>query len=318
MNRKTKKLILAIELVVLVLLSGFAASTYVVNISSEKSPASLKKNEKSNDFIPDDPYDEMKGQGLEGENIPPIATLFAIPVSGTPPLFVNFVGNGIDKDGEIVSYEWNFSENIGSFELYTDEKYALRIYCIPGVYYVGFTVIDDNGANDTATIPIIVSNIRTAVSALRNTKNNNRLSYKPAMLSDKKNLKVIDLNGVMWTTGPISNRIAKINFIDGSADEIKEIKEVLNKPKLNSLPFGVIEVSNLTFSVTYKRRIFFPWPSYIYSTQILSPIEDKFIMNKKHTITVKNLEGYFTSMINFPMRPCRFTFIGFYELFSIN
>lgn len=139
------------------------------------------------------------------------------------------------------------------------------------------------------------------------------LSYETAIFSMLENFKTNDVNGVMWTTGPISKRISEINLIDGSADNIQQIEEVLDRPKLKSLPFAVIEVSNLTFSITYKRRIFFPWPSYTYATSILNQTEDQFILGKKHTITVKNFEGNFISMINFPLRPCRFSFGGFYE-----
>ncbi len=85
------------------------------------------------------------------ENIPPIAQASASPTKGKEPLLVAFFGKGIDNDGMIVSYHWDFGDGQSS-----DEQNPTHTYRSSGNYHVTLTVADDNGATDIDEIKIDV------------------------------------------------------------------------------------------------------------------------------------------------------------------
>ncbi|UCF09845.1 MAG: PKD domain-containing protein [Candidatus Bipolaricaulota bacterium] len=87
------------------------------------------------------------------ENAPPVADISATPTSGPAPLTVSFDATGSsDPDGTVVSYSWDFeggSTGTGPT--------ATRIYLAAGSYVVILTVTDDDGATDTETVTIDVT-----------------------------------------------------------------------------------------------------------------------------------------------------------------
>ena len=124
-------------------------------------------------------------------------------------------------------------------------------------------------------------------------------------------------NGVMWTQGPIREWMTEIDLIDGAPSEIERINKILDRPKLRLLPFAIVKVTNLDFSVTYNKNMLFVFPMLSYSTAVLSGIENHYIHNDAHTVTVNGLEGYFLLMKTMPLRPALFTFTGFYNEITI-
>lgn len=86
------------------------------------------------------------------ENIPPKAFVNADPTSGETPLTVSFTGTGVDEDGNIQSYFWDFGDGTTS-----NEQNPTHTFNSPGKYYVKLTVTDNYGAKATATIIITVT-----------------------------------------------------------------------------------------------------------------------------------------------------------------
>jgi uncharacterized repeat protein (TIGR01451 family) len=101
-----------------------------------------------------DPAIKIKGSG----NVAPSAVVEepvfteAKPVYVNNPVFLN-ASNSVDVDGEIVEYKWNFGD--GSTGI---GKKVLHTYTEPGVYYVELTVTDNNGANDSDTVRVVIDN----------------------------------------------------------------------------------------------------------------------------------------------------------------
>lgn len=84
-------------------------------------------------------------------NIPPTAEILASATEGTAPLTVHFEGNGMDEDGQIISYFWNFGDGSTS-----TEQNPVHTYQSSGVYTVTLTVTDDSGAKGSTNITINV------------------------------------------------------------------------------------------------------------------------------------------------------------------
>ncbi|MCK4669634.1 MAG: PKD domain-containing protein [Nanoarchaeota archaeon] len=73
-------------------------------------------------------------------NVPPIAIADAIPRSGNVPLVVTFLGQGIDTDGEIERYFWDFGDGTTS-----DSQNPVHTYAIEGTFRAELIVYDDFG-----------------------------------------------------------------------------------------------------------------------------------------------------------------------------
>ncbi|MBN2347465.1 MAG: PKD domain-containing protein, partial [Bacteroidales bacterium] len=86
-------------------------------------------------------------------NLPPVASAEAAPVSGDYPLEVSFDGSAsTDSDGTISSYAWDFDDgSTGTGETVTHS------YLTQGIYEAVLTVTDDDGATDTDTVEISVT-----------------------------------------------------------------------------------------------------------------------------------------------------------------
>ncbi|OWW25106.1 hypothetical protein B4Q04_11215 [Zobellia sp. OII3] len=90
----------------------------------------------------------------EPVNESPTAVISTSATSGTTPLSVDFTGDqSIDDDGSIISYNWDFGENNRTSTL-ANPTYE---YISPGDYIVTLTVTDDDGATDSETVTITVS-----------------------------------------------------------------------------------------------------------------------------------------------------------------
>lgn len=85
-------------------------------------------------------------------NIPPSASIQAVPSTGPAPLNVQFTAVASDSDGTIVSYAWNFGDGATS----TVQNPA-HIYSTPGTYQVTLTVTDNQGAFTTVSYTIVVT-----------------------------------------------------------------------------------------------------------------------------------------------------------------
>lgn len=99
-------------------------------------------------------YSESKEYGkpgrltLEGENLPPAASINATATAGNTPFAVQFTGNGSDADGSIVSYHWDFGDGIIS-----DQQNPIHTYQA-GIYTTVLTVTDNLGATGTDNVTI--------------------------------------------------------------------------------------------------------------------------------------------------------------------
>ncbi|MBW3011787.1 PKD domain-containing protein [Candidatus Woesearchaeota archaeon] len=85
-------------------------------------------------------------------NIPPTAIASANPLEGWAPLTVSFVGIGIDPDGYIVSYHWNFGDGTTS-----NMQNPIHTYVNMGAYEAVLTVTDDDGATGSDSVTIVVN-----------------------------------------------------------------------------------------------------------------------------------------------------------------
>ena len=86
-------------------------------------------------------------------NQSPIASFTANPTSGDAPLVVFFsASNSYDSDGTIVSYQWDFRDGNTGNGLTINHTF---IYA--GSYNVGLTITDNEGATDSTTKTITVT-----------------------------------------------------------------------------------------------------------------------------------------------------------------
>ena len=86
-------------------------------------------------------------------NQSPTASFTATPTSGTAPLAVSFnASNSSDSDGTIISYVWDFKDgSTGSGETIS------HTFSSAGSYNVELTVTDDEGATDSTTKTVNVT-----------------------------------------------------------------------------------------------------------------------------------------------------------------
>ncbi|MBU0595200.1 PKD domain-containing protein, partial [Candidatus Bipolaricaulota bacterium] len=103
------------------------------------------------------------GCSLFRSNGVPIAVIGATIVRGYAPLEAAFDGrSSTDPDGELLSYAWDFGDGANAAG-----PTVARTYVTPGTYDVRLRVVDDDGAEDTATLVIEVLEIPDGYVALR-------------------------------------------------------------------------------------------------------------------------------------------------------
>ncbi len=97
-----------------------------------------------------------------GANQPPTAVLTATPDTGQPPLAARFAGSASsDPDpGARLSYTWDFGDGSAGATGST----ATHTYTARGSFVASLTVTDEQGATDTATLPVDVGNTRPTVT----------------------------------------------------------------------------------------------------------------------------------------------------------
>ncbi len=80
----------------------------------------------------------------EDGNLPPTASLHAMPTTGTAPLMVEFAAtNAHDEDGDILSYHWGFGD--GSEVVTTTTPTVTHLYAQDGDYLATLQVQDSRG-----------------------------------------------------------------------------------------------------------------------------------------------------------------------------
>ena len=87
------------------------------------------------------------------KNAPPVAEIHAEPREGTAPLRVAFDASGShDPDGALVSYEWAFGDGASA-----QGERVEHVYEAAGVFTATLAVVDEDGAEATASVEIRVA-----------------------------------------------------------------------------------------------------------------------------------------------------------------
>ena len=121
------------------------------------------KQEKDNGSKIEPPVEPpVEPPDMEPMNKPPIAKIKANPVIGIAPLKVYFTGSGSDEDGTIVSFKWDFGDGLTikqnvKVPLNNTYNNPAHTFEKPGVYFVNLIVTDDDGANGSDVLTIIVN-----------------------------------------------------------------------------------------------------------------------------------------------------------------
>lgn len=90
------------------------------------------------------------------QNQAPTADIDASTVLGNAPFAVDFTGGGsTDPDGSIAAYQWDLDGD-GFVDHDSPLPKVTHMYTTPGTVTVVLQVVDDDGAADTTTVPIIV------------------------------------------------------------------------------------------------------------------------------------------------------------------
>lgn len=133
--------------------SGATTRTYTAAASDEGARLRVKVTNSSL-FGSGSAYSEPTAV-VEGPvtNLPPVAQLSADPVTGPAPLTVSFDGSGShDPDGTIESWSWGFGDGAVA-----QGQAVTHTYTTAGTFEAELTVVDDAGAEDTATASITVT-----------------------------------------------------------------------------------------------------------------------------------------------------------------
>jgi len=89
---------------------------------------------------------------VEYGNQNPIAYANADSIAGTVPFLVNFTGSGLDYDGHIMEYRWDFKDGTTS----TDQN-PQHLFEQVGTYSCTLTVIDDEDGTATDSVIVFVT-----------------------------------------------------------------------------------------------------------------------------------------------------------------
>ena len=138
-----------------------------LNTISFKHPMDIKIGNKGDLYILDYGsawYDNTDGSILKvrygGKNRRPIAKINADNTVGAVPLKVGFSSKGsIDKDGDSISYHWEFGNGTSS-----SEANPTFTYKNPGIYTATLTVKDDKEKEKSTSMRIIAGNARPTLS----------------------------------------------------------------------------------------------------------------------------------------------------------
>jgi len=101
------------------------------------------------------------------DNQPPTASIVPDKMGGNAPLTVEFDGEVLDVDGQVVDQYWMIrllGEN-NPIIFQTDEENFTHVFTAPGKYNVTFNVTDDDGENGTNNITIDVNGPPRAIAS---------------------------------------------------------------------------------------------------------------------------------------------------------
>ena len=94
--------------------------------------------------------------GDYGDGLPPSAAFSASPADPDPGESITFDASAsVDNGGPIAAYQWDFDDGTTA-----SGETATHSYTAAGTYTVTLTVVDDDGATDTATSTYVVSSRR--------------------------------------------------------------------------------------------------------------------------------------------------------------
>ncbi|MFH1148758.1 MAG: PKD domain-containing protein [Pseudomonadota bacterium] len=88
---------------------------------------------------------------------PPTASASTNPIKGPLPLSVTFTGSGIDSDGDIIKYEWDFDGD-GIYDWNSDTTgNTTHLYDSSGIFSATLRVTDNNGLTGTDSVLVSVA-----------------------------------------------------------------------------------------------------------------------------------------------------------------
>ena len=146
-----------------------------------------------------------------GGNQAPTAVALGTPTSGDAPLDVDFDGSGsTDSDGIISTYAWDFGDGSAGSNL----QNPTHTYIAAGNYTAILTVTDDEGATNTDTVAITVTN-PSGSDLIGHWNLNNDGGTIASDSSGNGNDGIV--NGAAWTIDGLLN--AALDF-DGSDDYV--------------------------------------------------------------------------------------------------
>lgn len=91
-------------------------------------------------------------------NIDPVASVTAVPTTGTTPLTVVFDASAsVDSDGSIAGYAWDFGDGQTASFTIAVASHQFTVQSDSEVFRVLLTVTDDLGATDQAIVDITVN-----------------------------------------------------------------------------------------------------------------------------------------------------------------
>lgn len=95
-------------------------------------------------------------------NVPPVCEMTVDPLSGHAPLVVRFdASTSNDDDGVVIAYNWSFGDGLAANGPTVDHTFA-----IPGTYAVELTLRDEDGAEATTTVDVVVEQPNAPPTAL--------------------------------------------------------------------------------------------------------------------------------------------------------
>jgi len=91
-------------------------------------------------------------------NMDPVASVTAVPTTGTTPLTVVFDASAsADTDGTIATYDWDFGDGQTASFTIAVASHQFTVQSTSEVFRVLLTVTDDLGATDQAIVDITVN-----------------------------------------------------------------------------------------------------------------------------------------------------------------
>ncbi len=97
----------------------------------------------------------LTGSWTAKPNILPVASVLAVPTTGTCPLVVSFIGAASsDADGTVVGYNWNFGDT-GSASNTSTAMNPSHTYLSPGTFIASLRVTDNDGGVSPAVTTVV-------------------------------------------------------------------------------------------------------------------------------------------------------------------